>query len=248
MSMSAVVPLKPGKKAGPVAVPGSGINGIVIMPAFNEAQDIAAVITAVRRETALEVLVVDDASTDETIQLARQAGARVMSLSQNLGAWGAIQAGLRYACQNDFDFAMTMDADGQHEAQWINELFAPVVSGEADVSIGCCIRRGSRLRKIAWVLLKFTSGLKMEDITSGFRVYNRPAMELLSGREATLLEYQDVGVLILLKNAGLRLQDVDVTMLPRTSGNSRVYSSWLVVAYYMAHTLLLGITKRFSIR
>lgn len=224
------------------------INGIVIMPAFNEQRDIAAVIHEVQRATRLQILVVDDCSTDQTAELAREAGARVMRLSQNLGAWGAIQAGLRYACRKGFDFAMTMDADGQHEAIWIDQMFAPVVADQADVSIGCCVRRGSKLRKIAWVMLKFTSGLKMEDITSGFRVYNRRAMELLSGKEATLLEYQDVGVLVLLKNTGLRLQDVDVTMLPRTSGTSRVYSSWVVVAYYMAHTLLLGISKRFSAR
>lgn len=224
------------------------INGIVIMPAFNEQGDIAAVIHEVQRATSLQILVVDDSSTDQTAEVARKAGARVMSLSQNLGAWGAIQAGLRYACEKGFDYAMTMDADGQHEAVWINEMFEPVTADQADVSIGCCIRRGSKLRKIAWVMLKFASGLKMEDITSGFRVYNRRAMELLSGKEATLLEYQDVGVLVLLKNSGLRLQDVDVTMLPRTSGTSRVYSSWVVVAYYMAHTLLLGISKRFSAR
>jgi len=217
---------------------------IVIIPAHNEQRDITRVVREVRRESGLPVLVVDDCSTDRTVQQARKAGARVLPLSQQLGAWGAIQTGLREACRHGYQFALTMDADGQHEAVWIDKLFAPVVRGQADVSIGCCIRRGSRLRKIAWVLLKAASGLKMEDITSGFRVYNRAAMEVLSSREATLLEYQDVGVLVLLRNAGLQLVDVEVTMLPRTSGTSRVYHSWLVVAYYMAHTLLLGFSKR----
>jgi len=219
-------------------------RGIVILPAFNEQRDIDTVVREIRRVSDYPVLVVDDCSTDRTVELARKAGAQVIPLSQQLGAWGAIQTGLRYACQQGYTVAMTMDADGQHEPVWIDKLFAPVLSGEADVTIGCCVRRGSRLRKIAWVLLKLASGLTMEDITSGFRVYNRAAMELLSDREATLLEYQDVGVLVMLKNAGLRLQDVDVTMLPRTSGPSRIYHSWLVVAYYMAHTLLLGFSKR----
>ncbi len=217
---------------------------VVVIPAFNEQRDIATVVREVRRVSGFPVLVVDDCSTDDTVRLARTAGAEVIPLSQQLGAWGAIQTGLRHACRRGYRFALTMDADGQHEAAWIERLFEPVIKGEADVSIGCCVRRGSRLRKVAWILLKAASGLKMEDITSGFRVYNRRAMELLSNREATLLEYQDVGVLVLLRNAGLHLVDVDVTMLPRTSGTSRVYHSWLVVAYYMAHTLLLGFSKR----
>lgn len=217
---------------------------LVIIPAFNEQRDIASVVREVRRVSGFPVLVVDDCSTDRTRERARDAGARVLPLSQQLGAWGAIQTGLREARRRGYAYALTMDADGQHEAAWIEQLLAPVVSGAADVSIGCCVRRGSRLRKIAWVLLKAASGLRMEDITSGFRVYNQAAMELLARREATLLEYQDVGVLVLLRNAGLHLVDVDVTMLPRTSGTSRVYHSWLVVAYYMAHTLLLGFSKR----
>lgn len=217
---------------------------IVVIPAFNEQKDIGAVVREVRRVSGFPVLVVDDCSQDDTISIARAAGAQVIPLSQQLGAWGALQTGLRYACREGYEFALTMDADGQHEAVWIDKLFAPVIEGDADVSIGCCVRRGSRLRKIAWVMLKAASGLKMEDITSGFRVYNQRAMALLAGPEATLLEYQDVGVLTLLKNAGLHIVDVDVTMLPRTSGTSRVYHSWLVVAYYMAHTLLLGFSKR----
>ena len=217
---------------------------IVVIPAFNEQKDIAAVVREVRRVSGFPIVVVDDCSIDNTRAEAESAGARVIPLSQQLGAWGALQTGLRFACREGYEFALTMDADGQHEAVWIDKLFAPVIEGDADVTIGCCVRRGSRLRKIAWVMLKAASGLKMEDITSGFRVYNRQAMDLLAGPEATLLEYQDVGVLTLLKNAGLHIEDVDVTMLPRTSGTSRVYHSWLVVAYYMAHTLLLGFSKR----
>lgn len=222
----------------------AGKRCVVIIPAYNEQRDIANVIREVRQQSGFPVIVVDDASTDATAKLAREAGARIVTLSQQLGAWGATQTGLRLAHREGYDFALTMDADGQHEAVWIDKLLGPVIDGTADVSIGCCVRRGSRLRKIAWVMLKTASGLRLEDITSGFRVYNRAAMALLAGREATLLEYQDVGVLVLLRNAGLHLAEVDVTMLPRTSGSSRVYHSWLVVAYYMAHTLLLGFSKR----
>jgi hypothetical protein len=92
--------------------------------------------------------------------------------------------------------------------------------------------------------MKAVSGLRLEDLTSGFRVYNQAAMSLLASREATLLEYQDVGVLALMQSHGLKIEDVEVTMLPRRSGSSRVYYSWFAVFYYMCHTLLLGFSKR----
>jgi hypothetical protein len=106
------------------------------------------------------------------------------------------------------------------------------------------VRRGSRARKVAWRLLKAVSALKLEDITSGFRVYNREALRWLAGWQATLLEFQDVGVLVILRNAGLRVEDVEVTMLPRRSGASRIFHSWFAVAYYMCYTVLLGASKR----
>ena len=222
----------------------SGKSCLVVIPAHNEARDIAHVLSGVREFCRFPVVVVDDCSTDATVQKARAAGAEVIALPMQLGAWGAMQTGIRHAFEKGFDFVLTMDADGQHEAVWIENLLEPVLAGRANVAIGCCVRRGSRLRKVAWWLMKAVSGLALEDITSGFRVYDRKAMQVLSSREATLLEYQDVGVLVLLKAHGLNIEDVEVTMLPRRTGGSRVYSSWFIVAYYMCATLLLSFSKR----
>jgi hypothetical protein len=217
---------------------------LIVIPAHNEERDIGQVLAEVREHCDFPAVVVDDASTDRTVQRAREAGATVLPLTVQLGAWGALQAGMRYALRQGYQYVLTMDADGQHEAVWIDSLLEPVLAGRADVSIGCCVRRGSRARKVAWKILKAFSGLSLEDITSGFRVYNRVALVLLAGWQATLLEFQDVGVLVMLKNRGLRLEDVEVTMMPRRSGASRVYHSWFAVAYYMLYTLLLGVSKR----
>jgi hypothetical protein len=124
------------------------------------------------------------------------------------------------------------------------ELLQPIIQGEADVTIGACTRRGSALRKIAWSLMRKISGLRLDDLTSGFRVYDRRAIEKLSQWQATLLEYQDVGVLAMLQSSGIRIKDVDVAMLPRQHGISRIFHSWSSVIYYMAYTMLLGVTKR----
>ena len=219
-------------------------SAVVLMPAFNEAGAIGQVIADIQAFIDLPIIVIDDASTDDTIGEARRAGATVLPLCTQLGAWGATQTGLRYAVRHGFDVAITMDADGQHDARSLDKLIRPVAQGLCDVSIGACTRRGSALRHVAWVLMKRTSGLALEDITSGFRVYNRQAIRQLASWRASLLDYQDVGVLLLLQAQGLRIMDVKVAMQARQNGKSRIFHSWLTVFYYMYHTLLLGLSKR----
>lgn len=217
---------------------------LILIPARNEETSVAEVIAEVIQRTDCRVVLIDDASTDDTVQMARRAGAVVLPLSVQLGAWGALQTGMRYALKEGYQYVITMDADGQHEAADLHELFEPVHEGRADVSIGACVSRGSQLRRIAWVFLKLISDLTMEDITSGFRAYNESAVRLLATREATLLEYQDIGVLAKLKRNGLKISEVQVDMRPRTMGHSRVYSSWMIVAYYMLQATILGLSKR----
>ncbi len=216
----------------------------IVIPAFNEEQVVGRVIAEIRDACKLPIFIVDDASTDDTVAVALASGAEVLRLPAQLGAWGATQTGLRYAIRRGFDVVICMDADGQHKASSIAQLLPPVISGEADAAIGACTVRGSIPRQIAWTMMKKTSGLSLEDITSGFRVYNRKAIRVLASWQATLLDYQDIGVLLLLQSKGLKIVDVEVPMRNRTNGSSRVFSSWLVVGYYMCQTLLLGLTKR----
>lgn len=219
-------------------------KAVILIPAFNEELNVGTVVRDIRETTGLPVIVIDDASTDGTIVEAEAAGAQVIPLPTQLGAWGATQTGLRYAQIQDYDYAITMDADGQHQASSVAALIRPVVEGESDVTIGACTERGSPLRRVAWVLMKQVSGLQLEDVTSGFRAYNRSAVRILAGWRATLLDYQDIGVLQILQANGMTIKDIQVTMRPREHGSSRVFHSWLIVAYYMCSTLLLGLTKR----
>lgn len=217
---------------------------VILIPAFNEEDIIADVLRAIRAACDFPVVVIDDASSDNTIAEAHRAGATIIPLAAQLGAWGAAQTGLRYAKRHGYKIAITMDADGQHEARFLDRLMQPVIQGMADVAIGSCTERGSILRRIAWTMMKRTSGLSLNDITSGFRVYNHKAIRELAGRRATLLDYQDIGVLLLLQRRGLKFANVAVTMQPRQNGKSRLFHSWLTVIYYMCHTLLLGLSKR----
>lgn len=216
----------------------------VIIPALNESATVGSVVQRVIRSSGLPVWVVNDASSDDTEVRARAAGARVINLPQRLGAWGATQTGLREAKRLDLELVITMDADGQHEASDIKRLLQKMRGGGADAIIGCCTDRGSKLQFLAWAMLRATSGLSYRDPTSGFRVLGRDAIGLLSGGAASFLDYQDVGVLLMLDHAGMHVDEIPVTMPLRTKGKSKIFASWFKVATYMAQTLLLGTMKR----
>jgi len=109
--------------------------------------------------------------------------------------------------------------------------------------IGACPERGSRARHIAWAYFRLLTGFGIEDLTSGFRYYSRDACRVLASEEATLLDYQDVGVLLLLRRAGFGIAEVSVTMLPRQNGISRIFFSWGAVVRYMAETTLLCLAR-----
>lgn len=211
---------------------------VVVIPARNEALALGGVLQEIRK-TSMRVIVVDDASSDETSSVAYDHGAEVLPLSVQLGAWGATQTGLRYALQQGAQTVVTLDADGQHEPAHIADLLGPLHDGSADVVIGSCPLRVSALRRVAWHYFRWITGLRMDDLTSGFRAYNRRAIEILASREATLLDYQDVGVLMIMRARGLRISEVGVEIGLRRNGESRIFHSWWAVARYMTETTVL---------
>lgn len=214
---------------------------LIVIPARNEAATIGSVIAAIHAHGFPDVLVVDDASGDGTASIAAALGATVLRAPLPQGAWGAIQTGIRYAIRNGYAGVVTMDADGQHEPVYLEELLH--AGEDADVVIGACPSRGSRLRRVAWAYFRLLTGFSFEDLTSGFRYYNAAACRLLADEEATLLDYQDIGVLLLLHKSDFRIREVAVAMNPREAGRSRIFDSWLTVARYMAETTLLCMAR-----
>ena len=213
------------------------------MPAMNESSTIAEIVSDVVA-MGYSIIVVDDASTDNTVEEAKNSGAVVLSLIKNLGAWKATQAGLRYAKKLGFKVVVTMDADGQHNAENIALLVKHYRNG-ADVVIGNCTERGSTGRHIAWQFFKRINRLNVSDITSGFRLYNANALHCLVSREATMLEYQCIGVLIMMRNMRLTIIEASVPMNERETGISRIFHSWIAVGYYLAYSGLLSLAKAF---
>lgn len=216
---------------------------LAVIPARNEAGTVGSVVAGVREALGCRVLVVDDASTDSTISEVRAAGGETLTLPLGLGAWGATQAGIRYALRNGYSGVITLDADGQHLPESLPALFQAQARTGASVVIGTCVERLSRAKRIAWQYLRLLTGLKLGDFTSGLRLYDRRAIEILAGPEASLLDYQDVGVLMLLAKHSLSITETPTPMLPRRQGHSRVFASWRVVARYMLHTTVLCLAQ-----
>ena len=216
----------------------------IVLPAYNEAGNIGAVLARLRAASDAEAIVVDDHSEDDTAEIARAAGATVLSMPFRFGAWTATQTGLRYAYRHGYDLVVTMDADGQHDPAQIDALTAPVIDGAAEVVIGACVARASGLRRFAWRYLRLLSGLDIVDLTSGFRAYSRRAIAVAASWAATSFDYQDLGLLLLMRRKRLRVIERDVSMAQRLDGKSRVFSSWFAVARYMAFSSILGASKR----
>ena len=231
----------PGDDAGEAGSVPRVARLLAVIPALNEAACIGDVIAQMRRHADVDVLVVDDGSTDDTAAVAIVNGARVLRAPLWQGAWGAIQTGIRYALRHGYSGVVTLDADGQHEPAHLPRLLE--ASRTADVVIAACPSRGSRLRQLAWGYFRLLTGFGIEDLTSGFRYYSARACRILQTREATLLDYQDIGVLLLLRSARLSIAEVPVEMNARVSGASRVFFSWWTVARYMIETSLLCLAR-----
>lgn len=218
-------------------------KGLVIIPCFNE--EIA--ITTVLRELkelplfeayTLNILVVNDCSTDGTSQVAKSTGVTILDLPINLGIGGAMQTGFKYAKLHGYDFALQLDGDGQHPPAEIAKLIEEYLSTHANIVIGSrfVVKQGfqsSQLRRIGITyfhyLNKLFTGKSIYDITSGFRLLDRKALQLTA--EYYPDEYPEPESLILFTRAGLIIKEIPVVMRERQGGQSSIrnFRQW----YYM---------------
>jgi glycosyltransferase involved in cell wall biosynthesis len=213
---------------------------LLIIPAHNEAGNIAAVLAEVRATgLVLDVLVVDDYSTDETASVAAQGGARVLSLPCNLGYGGAVQAGFRFAVHYGYEWGVMMDADGQHQASCIPDLLRAVQSGESDVALGSRFLgqmqyHSSLAKRVGMAIFRQVvsriTGRRITDPTSGFQALNRDVMAFFA-TENYPVDFPDADTLLLLHFAGFRVTEVPVVMRERLSGESKLHSSWKPIYY-----------------
>ncbi len=222
----------------------SACRVLVVIPAFNESSHLGGVLERLLQGASWDVVVVDDNSVDDTRKIAVEYGATLLPLAIRLGAWGATQTGIRYGIQNDYDIIVTMDADGQHHPSDIPSLINALQTENADVVVGSYPERGSMARHMAWKFFRMISGVKLDDLTSGLKVYSKEAAYHLAQADASIFDYQDLGVLLYLLRNKMQIIERDVRMSKREDGKSRIFNSWLLVGKYMVQTVILCLSMR----
>jgi glycosyltransferase involved in cell wall biosynthesis len=231
------------------------LRRVAIVPALNEEHTIGRVVDELRAfDAGLDVVVIDDGSLDRTAHEARARGATVLRLPFNLGIGGAVQTGFRFAFEHDYDVAVRVDGDGQHDPSQLGRVLEPLLRGEADIVVGSRFAgpdaagyRSSRSRRIGIRILagvvSWIVGQRVTDTTSGFQAVNRDGIALFARDYPH--DYPEVEATVMVFRHRLRLLEVPVEMRERSAGRSSITS--LRSIYYMVKVLLaifVGLFRR----
>ncbi|HEX8985643.1 MAG TPA: glycosyltransferase family 2 protein [Bryobacteraceae bacterium] len=217
---------------------------LVIIPAFNEEQAIGAVVREIGAAMpGVPVLVINDASADQTVAEARKAGARVMSLPHHLGLGGAVQAGYRLAFELGYQYVIRTDGDGQHDPRYIAKIYDALLTSGCEMVIASrfmdgefmpsSLLRGFGIRFFRLVLRPIL-GKPVSDPTSGFVGVNRKALQVFS--KSFPLEYPEIETLVVLQRRAFRFVEIPCRMRPRMAGRSTITP--VKSLYYIFHVLM----------
>lgn len=212
---------------------------LVVLATHNNAAEIACLIKSAQVLVNATVLVVDNRSTDATCHLAEKYGALVLRPLLPMTAWASLQTGILFALANGYEFVITFDAAAHYEIAALPSLVSAGI--QHDMTMAYFPVPVSLWRRAAWFWFRRLTGLAIRDFASGLRFYNRLAMETVTSADATLLDYQDVGTLILLKRRGQRIGEVVLDAHTNRTNRSQIFRSWIIAVRYVTTTTLLGI-------
>jgi glycosyltransferase involved in cell wall biosynthesis len=220
---------------------GASVRTLIVIPAFNEEEALPATLDELRAAVPqFDVVVVDDGSSDATADVARAGAALVVQLPYNLGVGGAVRAGLRWAEQQAYDRAVIVDADGQHDANGIKALLEALDDG-ADMALGSRFAPGVEAYHVGFVrslgmrtlrlVVRAVAGRRFTDVTSGFRAFDRPVLELLARSYPAEYLADTVEALLIVAFAGFRIDEVPIAMRSRAGGTPSSRSFGLAANY-----------------
>lgn len=225
---------------------------LIIIPAYNEEENIEKVVrNIVENFPQYDCLVVNDGSLDHTGELCEKKGYELLDLPINLGIGGAVQAGYLYARKNNYDIAIQIDGDGQHNISYAEQMIELLVHKEADIVIGSRFIKkegfqSSGMRrvgiKLLSTLIRICTGTRIYDVTSGFRAVNRRFIEIYSRDYSS--DYPEPEAIVTAVMYGGKIKEVPVVMNERQGGISSIKLRNSV--YYMIKVTLAILVRRIS--
>ena len=225
---------------------------LVIIPAYNEAENIVHVVNHMKEQAPqCDYLIVNDGSTDNTLKLCRQEGFHYLDLPINMGIGGAVQAGYIYAYKNEYDIAVQIDGDGQHDIAYLDRILEPLINKEADVVIGSRFLekegfQSSAGRRMGITILSrliwLVTGKKIMDVTSGYRAVNQIFIEIYS-KDYPMDYPEPEAIVSAIMHLG-RVKEVPVQMRAREGGTSSI--TFKKSIYYMIKVTLAILLCRIS--
>lgn len=225
---------------------------LVIIPCYNESQNICQVVENLRAACPqVDYLVVNDCSTDNSVEILRAHGYNYLDLPVNLGIGGGVQCGYRYARAHGYDVTVQMDGDGQHDPAYLEAVIAPVAEGRLDMCIGSrfITKEGFQTSFLRRVGIRFLSGMirlltgqRVRDVTSGYRACGKALTDLFADQYAQ--DYPEPEAILRSVVAGYRVGEVPVVMAERQGGVSSIRAFKSI--YYMIKVSLSLVIYRLS--
>lgn len=236
------------------------VKVLIIIPAYNEEENIAEVIEhltsllmtgTLDAHLSVDYLIINDGSRDSTLEICDKRHFQYLNLPINLGIGGAVQAGYVYAARNGYDIAVQMDGDGQHDIAYLADMLKPLLENKADIVIGSrflekegfqsSITRRMGIKFLSF-LIQITTGKKIMDVTSGFRAVNKRFINIYVNDYPT--DYPEPEAIVTaIMNRG-RIMEVPVQMRAREGGSSSI--TFRKSIYYMIKVTLAILVCRLS--
>ena len=225
---------------------------LIIIPAYNEAENIEKVVDNLTSNfPQFDYIIINDGSNDNTKEICKEKQYHVLNLPINMGIGGAVQTGYRYARDNEYEAAVQIDGDGQHDVAYLEGMLEVLEKGQADAVIGSRFVdkegfQSSRLRRVGIRFLsnlgKLLTGVKVKDITSGYRVVNRRFIEIFA--EDYPADYPEPEALVIVAVHGGKIVEYPVIMRERENGESSITLKKSI--YYMCKVTLAMSIRRLS--
>ena len=212
---------------------------LIIIPAYNEAENIVKTVTQiVEKAPDFDYVIINDCSTDRTLELCRERGYSYLNLPVNLGIGGAVQTGYRYAYFHGYDVAVQFDGDGQHSARFLEEMVAKMEETGSDMVIGSRFIekegfQSSALRRVGiqyfTVLIRILTGKTITDPTSGMRMINRRLLRKFTDDYPK--DYPEPESVVTILSEKFKVTEMPVLMNEREEGVSSISMGKSI--YYM---------------